>query len=269
VLAAAALVACAFPCAPPANAQNPDTIPAEQSAAQARAIVQQLLQGLGGAAFLNLRDSDCTGRLGQFSPLTGERGAYFEFQEYRIFPDKLRREYAKKGKIIDIYNGDKGWSLDKGGVEDGDAVAVANFQASVRMSLDTLLRYRLGDPTLYFHYGGEEAVDLKVSDWVEIEDTEERTYKIAVERSTRLPVRFVVVTRNLQTRDTTQDVTIFANWHMQDGVPTAMTVSHERDGKPLSQAFYYTCKLNTGLSPSLFTRESLAERWKQTGHKGN
>jgi hypothetical protein len=267
LLAAAALMACALVAPSRANAQNPDTIPAEQSAAQAKAIVQQLLEGMGGAAYLNLKDSDCTGRLGQFSPLTGERGAYFEFQEYRIVPDKMRREYAKKGKIIDVYNGDKGWSLDRGGVEDMDAVSVINFQSGVRMSLDTLMRYRLHDPGLYFHYGGEEAVDLRVADWVEIEDTEERTYKIAVERSTHLPVRFVVITRNLETRDVTQDVTIYSNWHMQDGIPTAMTVSHERDGKPLAQAFYYTCKFNTGLNPTLFTREALAQRWKETGHK--
>lgn len=265
--AAAAFVACALAAPLRASAQNPDTIPAEQSTAQAKAIVQQLVQGMGGEAYLNVKDSSCTGRLAQFGPLTGERGAYFEFEEYRIMPDKLRREYTKKGKIIDVYNGNNGWSLDRGGVEDGDAVAVANFQAGVRMSLDTLLRYRLRDPSLYFHYGGEESVDLRVADWVEIEDTEERTFRIAVERSTHLPVRFVVLTRNLQTRDVTTDVTIYANWHTEDGIPTALTIRHERDDKPLSQVFYYGCKYNTALSPTLFTREGLAQRWKDTGHK--
>lgn len=268
-LAAAALAMCALASAPRANAQNPDTIPADQSAAQAKAIIQQLVEGMGGEAYLNIKDSSCTGRLAQFGPFTGERGAYFEFEEYRIIPDKLRREYTKKGKIIDVYNGNNGWSLDRGGVEDGDAVAVANFQAGVRMSLDFLLRYRLRDPNLYFHYGGEESVDLRVSDWVEIEDTEDRTFRIAVERSTHLPVRFIVLTRNPQTRDVTTDVTIYANWHTDDGIPTALTIRHERDDKPVSQVFYYGCKYNTGLSPNFFTRAALAQRWKDTGHKGN
>jgi outer membrane lipoprotein-sorting protein len=268
-LAAAALAACVLASPPPANAQNPDTIPAAQSTAQAKAIIQQLIEGMGGPAYLNMHDSDCTGRLSQFSPITGERGAYLEFQEFRMPPDKLRREYTKKARIIDVYNGNRGWSLDKGGVEDGDAVAVANFQATVQMSLDNLLRFRLSDPTLYFHYGGEDAVDLRQADWVEIEDTDERTFRVAVDRSTHLPVRFIVVTHNPQTRDVTHDVTIFANWHTEEGIPTAFTVRRERDDRPLSQSFYYSCKYNTGLSASFFTREALAERWKQMGHKNS
>ena len=267
--ACAVLLACGLFGPPRAAAQNPDTVPAGQSAAQAKGIVRQMVDAMGGSAYLNLKDSDCTGRLAQFSPITGERGAYSEFQEYRIVPDKLRREYTKKSKIIDVYNGNDGWSLDRGGVEAGDAIAIANFQAAVKMGLDFLLRYRLNDAALYYHWGGEDAVDLKVVDWVVIEDTDEKTYKIAVDRATHLPVHYVVSTRDPKTEDLTLDTTIYANWHVQDGLPTAMTISHERDGRPLAQSFYYGCKFNTNLSPDFFTRQALVQKWHQEGHKGS
>ncbi len=47
--------------AAPAHAQNPDTIPAEESAARTKTILQQMIGALGGAAYLNLHDLDALG----------------------------------------------------------------------------------------------------------------------------------------------------------------------------------------------------------------
>lgn len=266
-MAALAIATSVLAAAPNARAQNPDTIPAAESTAKAKAIIQEMIAGLGGPAYLNVRDSECTGRLTQFGPMTGELSGFIVFHEYRMPPDKLRREYSKKGQIIDVYNGNNGWSLDKGGVEDTDAVALANFQSGIKMGLDNLLRYRLSEPGLYFHYGGEDVVDLRHVDWVEIEDGEDRTFRIAVDRETQLPVHFEVVTRNPQTLDLVHDVTVYSNWHPQDGVQTPFQSSRSRDDKRVSQIFYDSCKYNTGLSADMFTREALAKRWADMGHK--
>jgi hypothetical protein len=249
------------------GAQNPDTIPAEESAARTKAILQQVIAAMGGAAYLNVHDSECTGRMGQFGPYTGALGADLSMHEVRMPPDKLRREYGKKQNIIDVYNGNQGWSLNKGGVEDGNAVAVANFQAGLKMSFDVLIRSRLAEPGMYFHYGGEDVVDLRQVDWVQLEDTDQHMYRIAVEKSTHLAVRFVIIMRNPQTREQIEDVTRYSNWHAQDGVETPFQVSRERDGKRISQIFYEGCKYNTGLSADYFTRESLVKRWAELGHK--
>jgi hypothetical protein len=249
------------------SAQNPDTIPTEESAARTKTILQQVIAALGGANYLNVHDSQCTGRLGQFGPLTGQLGADLAMRELRMPPDKLRREYGKKQNIIDLYNGDLGWSLDKGGVHEGNAVDVANFQSGLKMSFDVLMRSRLNEPGMYFHYGGEDVVDLRQVDWLQIEDTDQHEYRIAVEKSTHLPVRFVVLTRNPQTREQIEDITRFSNWHAQDGVETPFQVSRERDGKRISQVFYDGCKYNSGVTADSFTRESLDKRWAELGHK--
>src|ERR1700678_996131 len=251
------------------SAQNPDTIPAEESAARTKVILQQMISALGGAAYLNLHDSECNGRLAQFGQYTGELGADAPFREIKMPPDKMRREVGKKLNIIDVYNGNQGWSLDKGGVEDGNGVAIASFQAGLKLSFDVLVRSRLAEPGMYFHYGGEGVVGFRQVDWAQLEDTDGRTYKIAVEKSTHLPVRFVILTRNPQTNDQIEDVTRFSNWHVQDGIETAFQVSRTRDGKRISQVFYDGCKYNTGLSADYFTREALVKRWAEMGHKGS
>lgn len=251
------------------SAQNPDTIPAEESAARTKTILQQMIVALGGPAYLNLHDSECTGRMAQFGQYTGELSADAPFRETRMPPDKMRREVGKKLNIIDVYNGSQGWSLDKGGVEDGNAVAIANFQAGLKMSFDVLVRSRLAEPGMYFHFGGEDVVDLRQVDWAQLEDADGHTYKIAVEKSTHLPVRFVILTRNPQTGEQIADETRYSNWHVQDGIETPFQVSRTRDGKRISQVFYDGCKYNNGLSADFFTREALVKRWAEMGHKTN
>jgi hypothetical protein len=267
IAAVAAVVVCPI-VAPPLNAgpsllaQNPDTIPAEKSATMAKEIVQQLIGGLGGNAYLTVRDTDCTGRISQFGPLTGELGGFAEFRSYWIYPDKYRREITRKGVIIDVYNGNQAWSLDRGGVTDLDPAVAATFQAGLKTAFDNVLRYRLKEPNLEYRYRGEDVVDLKQADWVEITDGEERSFRIAVDRGSHLPVRYVVTTRDPKTGDPTSETSIFSNWHLEGGVQMALQISRERDGKRTQQSFYYSCKVNSGVLPELFTKEDLEKRWK-------
>jgi hypothetical protein len=272
VAAAMTIVACSA-AAPPldarpsSRAQNPDTIPADKSTAMAKEIIQQMIAGLGGNAYLTVRDSDCTGRLSQFGSLTGELGGFAQFRGVWIFPDKYRREISRKGIIIDVYNGNHGWSLDKGGVEDMDPIVVAAFQASLKTNFDNLVRYRLKEPDLEYRYRGEDVVDLKQTDWVEITDTGQHAFRIAVDRGTHLPVRYVVTTLDPRTGEPSQETAIYSNWHAVDGVQMPFGISRERDGKRTQQTFYAGCKYNSGVSPDLFTKEDLQKHWKDKGRK--
>jgi hypothetical protein len=228
----------------------------------AKEIIPQMIAALGGEAYLSVRDSDCTGRLSQFGPLTGALGGFAEFRSVWIFPDKYRREISRKGIIIDVYNGNQGWTLDKGGISDTDPVVVAGFLAGLKTGFDNLVRYRLKEPDLEYRYRGIDVVDLKQADWVEITDTDQRSFRIAVDRGTHLPVRFAVTTLDPKTGEPTQDTTIYSNWHVVDGVQMPFGVSRERDGRRSQQSFYYGCKLNSGVSPTLFTKEDLQNHWK-------
>ncbi len=272
VLACIAAVACALAVAPlcarlSPPAQNPDTIPADKSAAMAKEILQRMIGGLGGNAYLNVRDSDCTGRLSQFGPMMGELGGFALFRSEWIFPDKYRREISRKGIIIDVYNGNQAWSLDKGGVEDVDPVVAAAFLTTVKTSFDNVIRYRLKEPNLEYRYRGLDVVDLKQTEWVEITDTDQHTFRIAVDRGTHLPVRYVITSPDPKTGEPSEDITIYSNWHLVEGVQTPFGISRERDGKRVQQTFYDGCKFNSGLSQDLFTKANLQQRWKEKGHK--
>jgi hypothetical protein len=243
------------------RAQNPDDLMPAASAAKAKAILQQAIDGLGGAAYLNVHNSDCTGRLAQFQH-SGDIGGYIAAHEYREIPDKFRMEYDPKAIIVNIYAGDKGWSLDRSGVSEVPAEDIADYQEQLRMQMGNVLRNRLNDSGLFFRYGGTDVVDLKEADWVEIGD-QGRTLRIAVGRNDHLPLRSVLMTRDPKTGEKTERSTYYTTYHPIDGIQTAFRESRFLNGRQVYQVFWETCAYNVDLPANLFTRASLDERFGQ------
>lgn len=265
-LAFTLLAMMAVACAPPARAQAPEVLMPEQSAAKAKQLLQQAIDALGGAAYLGVRDVSCAGRFALFGH-SGDLTGYSPFRELAKLPDKDRTEYSKKANVIDVYNGNQGWTLDKGGVQEASASAVEEFQEGLKKDFDQVLRFRLKEDGMIFRYGGADIVDLKQVEWAEIVDRDRRTFRIALDRSTRLPVRSVVVTRDPTTRERTEEITYFSSYHPLQGVETPFQVERERNGFKVFQVFYFSCEYNTGLSDDLFTRASLEKRWSEVGKK--
>jgi outer membrane lipoprotein-sorting protein len=255
-----------FAAAGAAQTQNPELLLPEQSAAKAKQLIQQAIQALGGDAYLNLRDVTCTGRASQFGH-SGELTGYEEFFDYTKLPDKERTEYSSKRNIIEVYNGDQGWILDRGGVQDAPEEAINERRENQKKDIDTIFRTRIKEPGMIFRYAGPDVVDLKEADWVELVDSEGRTIRIAFDHATHLPLRKVVITRDPATRLRMEEKEYYSNYHPIQGLETPFQFAADRNGLKTSQVFMKECQYNTGLSDSLFTKESLEERWAKVGKK--
>jgi len=103
---ALAVVLAALP-AQRVHAQNPDNMMPEERAAKGKQVLDQLITALGGPTYLDIRESNCEGRLAQFGH-SGELTGYTPFKVYWRYPDKNRTDYSKKGVIVNVYNGDRG-----------------------------------------------------------------------------------------------------------------------------------------------------------------
>jgi len=253
--------------APQAAAQDSDQLMPEESTAKAKEILQQAIQALGGAAYLNVHDATCTLRYSQFGH-SGDVNGFATLIDYTIPPYKDRTENLPKRNLIQIMNGEKGWVLDRGGVSDASEVDIAQFQDDVRKDIDNILRHRLKEPGMIFRYAGPDVVDLKEADWVELVDSEDRTVRIAIARSTHLPIRKVVVSRDSASRTKRDELEYYSNYHPVSGIETPYQITRERNGMKVYQAFFEKCEYNTNLSESLFTKDSLEDRWAKVGKKG-
>jgi hypothetical protein len=253
-------------CGGSASAQNPDTLTPEASTAKANQILQQLIDAFGGPTYLDIRDSDCEGRLARFGH-SGELTGYTNFKDYWRYPDANRTDYSKKGVIINLYVGDKGWTLDKSGVSELSAASIADFQDQAKKDVNNLLRARLKEPGMTIRYGGLDIVDLKTVDWVDITDSDQRNFRLAVDRSSHLLARTVVSTPDETMNTRNVETNIFTNFQLMDGVRTALQITTDRNGRRSSQVFFTVCKYNSGLPADLFTKASLDKRFSEVGSK--
>jgi len=269
-----------------ARAQNPDTIAPEESEAKAKRILQQVIVAMGGPAYLAMTSRQCDGRRALIGH-SGELSGYIGFKDAWQYPDKIRTDYVahshntllgyligvqdlditKGGTVVTLFSGDRGWVMDRSGVSEMPDISVAQFQEAVKQNADNLLRILTKEEGVHYRWAGLDTVDLHPVDWVEITKGDERTIRLAVERSSHLVVRTKVVTQDEEFHQPREDVIIYTNYQPRGGVQVPMQITRERDGKRLSQVFYDDCHVNPGLPPDYFTRDGLEKRFKETGGK--
>jgi hypothetical protein len=252
--------------APSARAQDDETMMPAQSAAKAKELLQETIAAFGGQAYLNVHDSTCEGHLGGFGH-SGDLNGFEHFVDYEVPPSKDRQENLPKRNIIEIYNGDKGWTLDRGGVSEAAASDVARFDEDTKIDLDNILRHRIHEPDMIFRYAGPDVVELKEADWVELVDKDNRTIRIAIARDTHLPIQKVVEIRDPKTQMRSQEIEYYSLYHPINGIETPFQITRDRNGMKVFQVFFDKCEYNTNLSDSMFTKESLDERWAKVGKK--
>jgi hypothetical protein len=252
--------------APHVKAQEDEEMMPAQSAAKAQQLIREAIAALGGPTYLSVHDSTCTGHLGDFGH-SGDLNGFEHFIDYTEPPLKDRQENLPKRNIIELFNGNKGWTLDRGGVSEAAASDVARFEEDTKIDLDNILRHRIHEPGMIFRYGGPDVVELKEADWVELVDSDNRTIRIAFARDTHLPIKKIVEIRDPRTEMKSQETEYYSLYHQIDGIETPFQITRDRNEMKVFQVFFDRCEYNTGLSDSFFTKESLEERWDKVGKK--
>jgi hypothetical protein len=259
----------------------------EQSAAKAKQVLQQVIAALGGQAYLNVRDTQCNGRAAQFGT-AGTLTGFTLFRDLWLLPDKNRVEYLSKGEhtivgflmgsdellithggsIITIYSSEGGWTLDKSGVADEPEDVIKNFNDQLKSGMNTMLRKRMNEPGVEVQYGGTDLIDLKEAEWIVFTDSEHREMRLGIDKFTHLPLRWVVTTRDPETRVNTVVSTSYTQYMALDGVKTPLSIEMSRDDRKMTQTFLTECKYNSDLAPELFTRSWLEQHTAEITKKG-
>ena len=247
-----------------AGAQDTVVMMPEQSAAKAKAVIAQSIAAMGGPAYLNVHDVTYEGRLSQFGH-SGELNGFEKFLDFEVPPEKDRQENLPKRNLIEVFNGKEGWLLDRGGVQEEGEEAIARFQEDQKKDIDNILRHRILEKDMSFHYAGPDVVDMKEVEWVELTDSDDRTIRIAFAKGTHLPVRKIVTVRDPRTRLRTEEMEYYSNYHPIQGVTTPFQITRERNEIKVYQVFFDKISFNTNPAPEMFTKQSLDERWQKVG----
>jgi len=224
--------------------------PVRSQSPEAKKILDDMIQTLGGQAYLDVNDIHMAGRLFQFKH--GELTGSDIFSDYIKFPLMERTEFGReKRREIRINNGDTGWMIIPKDKEPREQTPgeVQEFKASFKTGLDYILRFTLEEKQTTIQHIGTEIINFNRADLIEIRDPAKNRLVLFIDRLTKLPAK-------LQLRRSDEKITreeSYANWHAFQGIMTPLNITRFTDGLKTMEIHNETCVYNSNLPDSLFT----------------
>lgn len=236
-----------------AQSAAPGPAPASQDpgALKAKAILDQMVQALGGQAWLTFQDFEQEGRT--YSFYHGEPNSmgilYWRFWKY---PGKDRIELTKQRDVVYIYNDDKGYEVTYKGTAPMEQDALQSALRQQHHGLELVMRLWLTAPGTALFYDGPAIAEQKPTDSVTIMNAANDAVTIFVDSNTHLPVKKSFTWRDPQYRDVVTEAETYDNYRQVQGIMTPYTVLRYRNQEITSQRFISSMKYNTGVPDAKF-----------------
>ena len=239
----------------PAAQAAPATGAPNENAQKARALLDQMIQALGGAAYMNLQDMSQDGRTYSFyhgNP-TGAGAVYWRFWKW---PDKDRIELTKQRDWVIITNGDSGYEVTYKGAAPQDKDQLQDYLRRRQYSLEWVLRKWLKEPGIALFYDGPTVAERKQAEQVTIMNARNESVSIAMDTTTHLPLQKTFTWRDPTDRQKNEEYEVYDNYKLIQGIMTPLSISRGRNGDMMNQRFINTVKYNQNLPDSMFEAHS-------------
>jgi len=215
----------------------------------AEKVLDDMIQALGGKAFLDVKDIHSTGRLFTFK--RGELAGSDVFGDYIKFPDMERTEFGTlRNKTIHVNRGNEGWILEGKDLKPQSAVQIEDFLIGMKTSFDYITRFVLKQPRTTVQLTGSEIVDFKRADILEVRDASKNLIRFYIDRQTHLPAKMQVRRANKSVVQEEQ----YSNWHMFQGVATPLYVSRLTDNEKTMEIRLDNAMYNSNVADNLFNQ---------------
>jgi hypothetical protein len=239
---------------PPAASNS--AVPADQANAnQAKAVLNQAIQALGGQAYLTIRDREQQGKNYGFHHGRAS-GAGTVFWSFTEFPDKERVELTKERDIAELYVGNKAWELTYKGAQPIEEKDRIEYLRRRRFSLDTILRTWVNDPSVVLLYEGAAIAAQHPSQRVTLINAQDESVTIFVDSDNHLPVKKSFSWRDPVDKQKNLEEEVYENYKPVSGVMAPYNVTRFFNEDMASQRFLNSVNINQGLDPAMFDPNS-------------
>ncbi len=252
LLTIAALGQTSAPADAPPSAAPGQSIPSDhESERKAKAVLDQMIEALGGQAYLNIQDISQEGR-GYSFHLGRPNSEGTIFWRFYKFPDKDRVELTKQRDVVEIYNGDKAAELTFKGNRPEETKVLADYLRRRHYSLDFVIRNWLQEKGIALFYEGQTVADQKAVEQVTIMNAHNEAVTLFVDLYTHLPVKKTFTWRDPTDKQRNVEDEIWDNYRLVQGLMTPYSVTRYYNGDMSNQRFLTNVTYNQGLSDSLF-----------------
>ncbi|HKW76119.1 MAG TPA: hypothetical protein VJN64_11390 [Terriglobales bacterium] len=238
----------------PAASPQPQESEAQRNQQKARTWLDQMIQALGGQAYLTLQDSFTRARYGRFhnEVLVGGTISY----RYWKWPDEERNELTEQRDVVELYLSDKAYEVTFRGSRELDPQKDENLKEILtrrHFALDHILRQWINQPGTLLLDEGPTLAANKMTEKITVINSKDQAVSILISPDTHLPVQKTFIVRDPQTHDRDEEDEIYDNWRMVQGVNTPYSVVIQRNGQIARQTYLLDVSYNIHPPASYFT----------------
>jgi hypothetical protein len=224
---------------------------ADPGAVKAQQLVAQMIQALGGDAYLHFTDVEQEGRTNGFyhGKPTGGTAPFWRFYK---FPDKERIELTKQRDWIVIHNGGRGTETTFHGTKPEDDDANREYVLRDTYSIEKVLRNWLSAPGTSFFYDGGGFIDNHQVENVTVANANDEQETFSLDEFNHLPVRKSFSVRDPKYKDKDTYADVYSEYRPVQGIQTPFVITRMKDDEMISQRFLTKVTYNQGLQDSFF-----------------
>lgn len=249
---------------------------AASSDQRGRQLLDQMVQALGGQAWLDRKTEQMDGHGSAF--FHGEPDPYIiEFHETDRFlgsgqPEAQRVGFltsrgmimpGKKIDVVQIWKDGKGIEVTWKGKDELPKDQVTEYYQRRKHSVESVVRDWIKAPGVMIIVGGQEIVNRRMVNKVTVLSANNDSVSIDLDADTHLPVRRTYQYRDPQFHDFDEDVEEYDDYHTFDGLPTPLTVTRYKNGDMVSQRYLTKVAFNQPLDANTFDENSITIKLKK------
>ncbi len=239
--------------------QNPSTMPADESTAKAKQLLDQMVAVLGGPRWTSIDNREQEGRNAGF--YHGEsNGGYTEIFTTHQGLDHDRIDFTKKRNVVDIIVGRDGWEITFQGRKRMDPKELDDFLRRRDHSLETVMRTWLKQPGVAFFWAGQKMSERRLCDEVTIITQANDSVTLLLDANSHLPRARTFYWRDPEYHDKNEETETYDDWHMADGLPTPFMVTRYHNGEMSRQFFVSKTTYNQPLAPDTFDPDATVRK---------
>ncbi|RRA47988.1 hypothetical protein D1Y84_06505 [Acidipila sp. EB88] len=258
--------------APPASSATTSSASSAQDASgsdpKAIALMQQMVDALGGAKWLAIHNVVQEGRTSGFfqGKPTGSIGDFRSLRTVpvsRTDPGLQRTEFTKKHDVVTILTPDIDWEITYRGKRQLPPEEYLSVFRRRDHSLDEAVRVWWHEPGTVFFSGGQKMSGRHLVDELTLLDSNNDNITLQLDTETHLPFRIAFTWRDPLYKDNNEDAVEFADYHPVDGLPTPLSETYSHNGDMTSQRYLTHVFYNVPVAPDDFDVDATAARLKK------
>jgi hypothetical protein len=229
---------------------------------KARALLDAMVQALGGPKWLALQNSYIEGRVSGY--YQGKpTGMVLNFNQWRTPSGEQRVELGKKHDDIEIFTGQECWEATYKGKKALPKDICDDYVRRRDHSIDVAIRSWLKDPNTILIDEGRTLSERHLTDQVTLISASNESITIQMDDETHLPRSRTFQWRDPLYKDKNEEREEYDDYHPVEGIPTPYSITRFHNGDTTSQSYVFKAAYNVPLPPDAFNIDAATAKVKK------